>query len=149
MDKLSSQSPSLQQNDEHNRAYIVVGQRVTATKLEFAKKLRQNPTPTEDILWQSLRRNQLNGLKFRRQQIIDGFIVDFYCHSSRLVIEIDGEIHQQQIEYDRHREDVLRARGLSIIRFTNAEVLAHLDRVLSAICDLSPSPSPGRRGGQE
>jgi very-short-patch-repair endonuclease len=57
--------------------------------------------------WQHLRANQLNGLHFRRQQIIDGFIADFYCHVARLVIEVDGEIHQQQAEYDAERDRVL------------------------------------------
>ncbi len=66
--------------------------------------------------------------------------MDFYCHSDQLVIEIDGEIHQQQIEYDLEREGILRGRGLSILRFSNGEVLEHLDRVLFEIARMT-SPS--------
>jgi very-short-patch-repair endonuclease len=134
----SSPSPFQQAIDEDNRdrvRNIVVGQRVTAAKHAFAKKLRMNATPTEVLLWERLRRNQLNGLKFRRQQVIDGFIVDFYCHSARLIIEVDGGIHQQQVEYDLAREEILKARGLRIVRFSNGEVLGNIDRVLLTIAE--------------
>jgi very-short-patch-repair endonuclease len=75
----------------------------------------------------------LNGLHFRRQQIIDGFIADFYCHAGRLVIEVDGEIHQQQAEYDAERDRVLTTRGLRLLRIKNEEVKQNLDRVLARI----------------
>ncbi len=73
---------------------IVIGQKVSPSKVERTKEFRRQMTPEEKILWQRLRANRLNGLHFRRQQIIDGFIVDFYCHSAGVVVEVDGEIHQ-------------------------------------------------------
>jgi very-short-patch-repair endonuclease len=90
-------------------------------------------TQEEKNLWQHLRANQLNRLHFRRQQIIDGFIADFYCHVARLVIEVDGEIHQQQAEYDAERDRVLLAQGLRLLRIQNEEVRQNLDRVLARI----------------
>jgi very-short-patch-repair endonuclease len=112
---------------------IVIGQRVDPTKVERSKELRREMTPAERILWQQLRRNQLNGLHFRRQQIIDGFIADFYCHAAGLVIELDGGIHQQQADYDAERDRVLTARGLHVMRFKNEEVLRDLQSVLARI----------------
>lgn len=112
---------------------IVIGQNVTSTKLKRAKELRQNMTAEEKILWQHLRANRLQGLHFRRQQIIDGFIVDFYCHAVSLVIEVDGEIHQQQTEYDAKRDKILSSRGLRVLRITNQEVRDNIDSVLMRI----------------
>lgn len=105
--------------------------------MQRAKELRTQMTQEEKILWQHLRANRLNGLHFRRQQIIDGFIVDFYCHATGLVVEVDGEIHQQQAEYDAERDQVLSARGLRLLRIKNQEVRQELDRVLVRICRAS------------
>ncbi len=115
--------------------YIVSGQKINPKKQVLAKELRQEMTPAEKILWSHLRRHQLNGLHFRRQQIIDGFIVDFYCHSASLVVEIDGEIHQYQLEYDIQREQALQERNLHVIRFSNEEILNHLPDVLEKLKD--------------
>jgi very-short-patch-repair endonuclease len=129
---------------------VIAGQRVKAEKLARAKELHRNMTPTERLLWQRLRANQLHGLRFRRQQVIDGFIVDFYCHAVGLVVELDGSIHQHQHEYDAERDRVLASRGLHIMRLDNADVLRDIEGALaqiSAYCqgmDLSPSLSPGR-----
>ncbi len=112
---------------------IVIGQKVTPVKVQRAKELRHQMTQEEKILWQYLRANRLNGLHFRRQQIIDGFIADFYCHAARLVIEVDGEIHQQQTEYDTERDQVLSARRLRLLRIKNEQVRQNLDRVLPRI----------------
>ena len=125
--------------NEHDR--IIVGQRISATKLQRAKELRQQMTKAEKLLWQRLRANRLNGLHFRRQQVIDGFIVDFYCHSAKLVIEVDGNIHQQQVEYDAERDKVLVSRGLRLLRLKNEDVQNDLEDVLAQIataCDPSP-----------
>jgi very-short-patch-repair endonuclease len=123
---------------------IVIGQKINSNKLEQAKKLRRQMTKAESILWQHLRRNNLNGLHFRRQQIIDGFIVDFYCHAVGLVIEVDGKIHDRQVEYDAAREKVLAARGLYILRIKNEEVeenlVGVLDRIRQICFDLTPQP---------
>ena len=71
---------------------IIVGQRIQGAKIARAKELRRNPTPAERLLWAHLRRNQLGGYHFRRQQVISGFIVDFYCHRAAVAIEIDGAV---------------------------------------------------------
>lgn len=112
---------------------IIIGQKITSTKLQRAKQLRRDMTPEEKMLWQHLRRNNLNGLHFRRQQIIDGFIVDFYCHAAKLVIEIDGEIHQHQTEYDTERDQILSTKGLRLLRIKNEEVRNNLKVVLNQI----------------
>jgi len=78
---------------------IIPGQTVAKEKLQRAKELRRDMTPAEKILWGKLRGNKL-GVHFRRQQIIAGFIVDFYCHKAALVIEVDGDIHDLQQEED-------------------------------------------------
>ena len=93
---------------------------------ERARELRHNMTPTEKVLWHELRTDKLSGLHFRRQQIIDEYIVDFYCHAAALIIEIDGGIHEQQIEYDAERDAHLNSRGFKIMRFTNDEVMNSL-----------------------
>ena len=90
---------------------IIPGQTVTKEKLQRAKELRRDMTPAEKILWQELRGNKL-GVHFRRQQVIEGFIVDFYCHKAGLVVEVDGDVHDLQQEEDARREKILREMGL-------------------------------------
>lgn len=89
-------------------------------------------TPAEKLLWQELRANKL-GVHFRRQQIIAGFIVDFYCHKAALAIEVDGDIHDLQREEDARREQVLREMGLKIVRFRNDQVMKKLSLVVMKI----------------
>ena len=94
------------------------------TKLrQRAKDMRANPTPAERRLWQHLRGKRRLGYKFRRQHVIDRFIVDFYCAEARMVIELDGEVHRFIEERDRVRQDCLEDLGLRVLRFTNDEVL--------------------------
>ncbi len=83
-------------------------------------------TAAEMMLWQAVRGNKLDGLHFRRQQVIDGFVADFYCYSAGLIIEVDGEIHNAQVEEDRHRESAFALRGLRSLRFTNDRILNDL-----------------------
>jgi very-short-patch-repair endonuclease len=111
---------------------IVTNQKVTAQKLQRAKELRREMTPAEKILWQELRANKL-GVHFRRQQVIQGFIVDFYCHRAGLVVEVDGDVHDLQKEEDERREKVLSALGLRIVRFGNDEVVEKLPFVVEEI----------------
>ncbi len=106
---------------------IVHGQRVTKEKLERAKELRRNMTPAEKILWEELRANKL-GVHFRRQQVIAGFIVDFYCHKAALVVEVDGDVHDLQQDEDARREKALIEMGLRIVRFKNDEVARDASR---------------------
>jgi very-short-patch-repair endonuclease len=109
---------------------IVIGQKVDQAKVERAKELRKNMTPEEGILWQRLRANRLDGWHFRRQQVIDGFIVDFYCHKAGLVVELDGPIHDDQVEYDVERGKALVSLGLRVLRIKNQEVNQDLERLL-------------------
>ena len=114
---------------------IISGQTITKEKLQRAKELRRDMTPAEKILWQELRANKL-GVHFRRQQVIAGFIVDFYCHKAGLVIEVDGDIHDLQQEEDARREKVLHELGLRIVRFRNDEVVRELSAVVESINEL-------------
>ncbi|MEE9284505.1 MAG: DUF559 domain-containing protein [Dehalococcoidia bacterium] len=118
---------------------IVAGQRVTAEKLEAAKRLRREMTSEERRLWQALRGNRLHGLHFRRQQVIRGFIVDFYCHQRGLVVEVDGPQHRGEAAYDAERDRVLAALGLKIHRVANQEVKEDLPRVLQRIAQAALS----------
>jgi len=111
---------------------IVTEQKVTKEKLQRAKELRREMTLAEKILWEELRANKL-GVHFRRQQIVQGFIVDFYCHKSALVVEVDGDIHDLQYEEDVRREKVLSELGLRIVRFRNDDVLKNLSTVVEKI----------------
>jgi very-short-patch-repair endonuclease len=101
--------------------------------LESARILRKRMTPCEILLWEKLKGKQLLGLRFRSQHPIDIFIADFYCHEARLVVEIDGEIHEGQIDYDDGREAEIEKYGIKIIRFTNDEVINNLDNVVNKI----------------
>jgi very-short-patch-repair endonuclease len=112
---------------------IVRGQKVSVKQLENAKKLRREMTPAETILWKHVKGNRLNGLHFRRQQIVHGYFADFYCHQHELIVEVDGGIHALQKEYDAAREEYLREQGFRIIRFTNEEVDKDLKGVLRKI----------------
>ena len=118
---------------------IVTGQRVTKEKLQRAKELRREMTPAEKILWQEVRAKKL-GVRFRRQQVIDGFIVDFYCHKSALVVEVDGDIHDLQKEEDKRREKVLTEMGLRLVRFRNDEAVRDLSAVVGKIKELLENP---------
>lgn len=102
---------------------------------EFSRELRKRSTEAEEILWQFLRNKNHKGLKFRRQHPLKNYIADFYCHDLKLVIEIDGGIHNQEVNqvYDKQRTIVLNELGLSVIRFTNDEVLNQLPEVLKKI----------------
>jgi very-short-patch-repair endonuclease len=111
---------------------IVTNQKVTKEKLERAKELRREMTPAEKRLWQEVRAKKL-GVRFRRQQVIAGFIVDFYCHKAALVVEVDGDIHDLQQDEDARRKKVLTDMGLRIIRFQNDEIFRDLYAVVQSI----------------
>jgi len=100
-----------------------------------ALELRKNMTKAEKKLWAALRRKQVNGKRFRRQHPIGKFIVDFYCHEVKLVIELDGSIHnfQEQKEYDLGRSEDIQQLGIKIIRFTNKQVMNNLNKVIADI----------------
>ena len=114
---------------------IVRGQKVSAKQVENARELRREMTPAEKCLWNYLKGNRLNGLHFRRQQIVQGYFADFYCHQHELIVEVDGGVHDHQKEYDAEREDNLIGLGFRIIRFTNDDVTRNLKGVLQQIVD--------------
>jgi very-short-patch-repair endonuclease len=116
---------------------ILAGQKTSPEKLHRARQMRRQMTHAETALWDELRRNSL-GVHFRRQQIISGFIVDFYCHAAALVIEVDGEVHASpsQKADDTSRDQVLKDLGLRVARFKNVDVAARLPWVLSRIKSL-------------
>ena len=105
------------------------------TRTERARDLRRRQTHAETILWQALRASRLDGLRFRRQHPIDGYFVDFACLSLKIIIELDGKVHeedQQQID-DYHRQQAIEALGWSILRFPNDQITGALPAVLDAI----------------
>lgn len=114
---------------------VVIGTRAEPEKSARAKAFRAKPTATEAILWSRLRTNQLHGFHFRRQQVISGFIVDFYCHSVRLVVEIDGAIHLEQRSSDEERDRALRGLGLDVLRVQARDVHQRLSVVLTQIAE--------------
>ncbi|WP_411274530.1 endonuclease domain-containing protein [Daejeonella sp.] len=99
------------------------------------RSLRNNPTTAEKYLWTFLKGKQMKGRKFRRQHGIANYIVDFYCASENLIIELDGEVHHQpgQIIYDRRRDEFLRNLGFRILRFNNDLVFCNVMEVLRLI----------------
>jgi very-short-patch-repair endonuclease len=99
------------------------------------KALRNHPTVAEERLWKFLRMRQVAGYKFRRQCSVDSFIVDFYCSKVRLAVEIDGGVHdsKERISYDKERKEYLAKYGISILRFTNVDVLTDIRDVLLKI----------------
>jgi very-short-patch-repair endonuclease len=118
-----------------------------------ARQLRKDPTDAERVLWQKLRFWQVNGWKFRRQQPLGGYIVDFVCLQKRLIIELDGGQHADRIDYDKVRDGWLCEQGFVVLRFWNNDVLKNLDGVVATIVKnlqstpyLNPSPQGGRKG---
>ena len=103
--------------------------------MEAATILRKNMTVPELILWQKLRDRTIFKCKFRRQHPVSFFIVDFYCHEYRLVIEVDGDIHDDETvrDYDLGRTAELNKFGLKVLRFTNNEVFENIDTILKKI----------------
>ncbi|MBI5222658.1 MAG: endonuclease domain-containing protein [Candidatus Magasanikbacteria bacterium] len=96
------------------------------------RSLRHSLTKAETTLWQWLRKNK-TGFRFRRQTSIGKYIVDFYCHQSKLIIEVDGGIHEEQVGYDNKRDDWLKKQGYKILRLKNEDVIYNLDLVLNQI----------------
>jgi very-short-patch-repair endonuclease len=98
-----------------------------------ARDLRRRMTPAERRLWAVLRDTRLHGVKFRRQHPVGKFVLDFYCPPAALAIEVDGEVHLHQAEYDEARTTYLESFGIRVIRFQNDEVLSNLAGVLERI----------------
>lgn len=102
---------------------------------QFAQELRKKNTEAEKRLWEEIRLKKLDGFRFRNQHPIGSYIVDFYCHSAKLAIEVDGGYHQkkEQREYDLGRDHDLSLNGVQVLRFTNEEVMQGMSEVLRKI----------------
>jgi very-short-patch-repair endonuclease len=100
---------------------------------QAARDMRREPTRAEETLWAALRRQQVDGLRFRRQHPVGRFVLDFYCPSCKLVVEVDGDVHDEQTERDAARTAVLEAHGYRVLRFRNAQVIHELPWVVQTI----------------
>ena len=131
-----------------DRPYFMTGGNNAYRLIEEAKRMRKEPTEAEAALWELLRDKKL-GDKFRRQHLIDDFIVDFVCLSKNLVIEVDGGYHNDltQKEYDEQRTLFLNEKGFKVIRFTNEEVLGNTEAVLKEIKEELVLPLAPSQGG--
>ena len=107
----------------------------TPAIFRMAKELRKNETEAEKILWTKLNRNQMIGLQFRRQHPINMFIADFYCSKIKLVIEVDGSIHDlpENEAYDLGRSEILNDFGITLIRFPNEQIINNIENTINKI----------------
>ncbi|HEY3450930.1 MAG TPA: endonuclease domain-containing protein [Myxococcales bacterium] len=111
---------------------------------EMAREFRKAPTLSERILWNELRGRRVAGLKFKRQVPIGPYIVDFHCNERRLVIEVDGDVHDDQQEADAHRQKYLEGIGLRVIRVAAEDVERFLPDVLDRIVRTTRDAPPER-----
>ncbi len=145
---------------KNNFPRIYISSEIRRKMLEIAREFRKAPTEGEKILWASLRGKKLDGIKFRRQQPIGYFVVDFYNSVFRLVVEVDGPIHEFQKEADKARQEVLEELGLVVLRIKSEVVEKNLFVALGVIRDTirtisqnrvqsipSPSMGEGKGGG--
>ena len=112
-------------------------------KREFARGLRRGQTRAEKLVWELIRNRKCRGLKVGRQHVIEGFVLDFYCHEIRLGIEIDGSFHRKRGDYDRLRQEVIESEGVTVIRVTNKEIANKKRSILDKIDQITaPVPLP-------
>ena len=97
------------------------------------KELRSHATPAEAVLWKMLKGRNADGMKFRRQQGIGPYVLDFYCPELRLCVELDGSSHDYKYEYDEQRTEFLQKQGIRVLRFRNEQVWQGLDSVVDEI----------------
>jgi very-short-patch-repair endonuclease len=117
----------------NNFPRIYVSPEIKRKMVEVAREFRKEPTMGEKILWSALRGKKLDGIKFRRQQPVGYFVVDFYASEFRLVVEVDGPIHERQLEADRARQDILEMLGLTVFRIKTELVETNLSHALEMI----------------
>lgn len=124
-------------------------------QLDFARMLRRQQTETESLLWSRLRAHRLFGLKFRRQQPIGIYVVDFFCPEKKLVVELDGGQHQDRARHDEARDARLKSEGYTVLRYWNNEVMGNLESVLEDVsrvagvfADVHPLPNPSPIKGE-
>ena len=120
------------------------------TLIEFARKLRQDATDPEALMWACLRGRRMNKRKFRRQHPVEPYVLDFYCADLKLSIELDGGQHNtaEGKRHDKSREAFLRSQGIETLRFTNDEMMRHTDSVMNVIWNrttFTPQNSPSSK----
>jgi adenine-specific DNA-methyltransferase len=119
---------------------------------DAARVHRKNPTASESLLWEAIRGCKIEGRKFRRQQPIGPFIVDFYCPEERLAVEVDGPIHERQQREDAGRQEAIESLGVRMIRITADQVTFDLQgavaRIRAALASSSPLPHPSPLVGE-
>ena len=120
--------------------------RTAAPRRNFAQRMRREPTEAEKLFWWEVRDRRLNGHKFKRQYLVGGYIADFVCLESKLIIELDGGQHSETTEYDAKRSAVLESHGFRVLRVWNAEIFTNMEGVIDSVLaelgggTLSPSP---------
>jgi len=107
----------------------------TPSTFEKARQLRNKMTPEEELLWNKLKGKQICNVRFRRQHPVNIFIADFYCHTAKLVIELDGKIHLNNKEYDEERTQIMEELGLEVIRFNNSEINTKIEKIIERITE--------------
>ena len=116
---------------------------------QLAQQNRNNPTPAEKKLWyEVLCRKRFEGYKFTRQKPLGGYIVDFYCSKLQLVIEIDGDSHVGNAEYDEARTNILKQYGLKVLRYANRDVMNNIEGVYQDLMKIVNPPFPPYQGGK-
>ena len=113
-----------------------------------AQEMRKNSTPAEEVMWEILRDRRFLEMKFRRQHQFGDYIVDFYCHEKRLVVELDGPVHSshERAKVDQKRDGYLRSQGLNVVRFRNEDLLNNPESVLQRLAESVTDSSPAGRG---
>jgi very-short-patch-repair endonuclease len=129
-------TPHSSENEMKGRAHTNTPKDLYDKTKRLAREMRAQQTAAEQHLWRRIRKEQVLGFKFRRQHTIDRFIVDFYCTKTHLVIEVDGSIHDEQVEDDQLRTEFLEQLGIRVLRFTNGEVLQQIDGVIERIAEV-------------
>ncbi len=110
-------------------------------KKVFAREIRRDSTFEEKKVWSHLRNRRYKNLRFRRQHVIEGFVVDFYCHELKLVIEIDGKVHEKQ-DYDELRGLLIEEKGFIVIRISHEDINRDINNLLNKINKMAPPPLP-------
>jgi very-short-patch-repair endonuclease len=113
--------------------FSMTSQQHMQVPVRFARELRKNQSEKETILWSRLRNRKFEGIKFRRQVPIQGYVADFAALNAHVVIELDGGQHSERIAYDEARTKVFEAAGFLVLRFWNSQVREDLDSVLESI----------------
>lgn len=122
---------------------------MTSPLLHHTRRMRAEATDAERALWRELRAGRLAEFRFRRQQPLGNYIVDFVCFESKLVIEVDGGQHDEQHNYDARRDAWLAGQGFRVLRFWNNEAMGNPEGVMATIlAALSPSPRPSPIEGE-